>query len=1122
MPRRAHVLLAAFLCLAFLTPPLRAQSSTFGSLAGVVTDPSGARVPGALIHLMQPETRASIHLTADGYGSFSAPALFPGRWRISISAPSFSVSAMWVDIEVGRTTYLSSGQINLPAIVTTVFSTTGAPLDASGPAISTNISSAEIDGLPINGRRWQSFALLAPTANPDGNGELISFRGISGLHNNSTLDGADSNLSFSAPDGAHSRVPYTISQSAIREFQVNVSTYSAQYGRAAGAVIDTVTKSGGDALHGDAFFYDRNSDFLAASQGTPLVLPQPDGTLVPTQPPTDNRRQWGAALGGPLRFASHSSASADTRLFWHYTYDQESRNFPALSTITNGPQFALSPAAPPDPTGFNPSTSSCSGLTTGPNKYTGSVLTPALYGTQGACYLNLYDSTLYPNYASAAAAYNNSLAYIYSLLGPAPRTSSVINNLPRLDWRINARSYLAVEYNRFRYSAPGGGETRPFVNDGISSLGNDALKLDQLIARHSFFITANLVNEFRAGFQHNIDTEYAPPPLPQEPHTALNGTAAPGINIAQTLAIGTLPQLNRNAFPNEKRLQFADTFAWVRGRHTFHIGGDYQHVTDQVNALYAAAGKYSYTNMQDFLIDNSTQSAIPSAHCGINNSSQYLCYSSYQQGFGVPSLTFATNDSALFAQDDWKISPRLVLNLGLRYDLEQLPPAQLPNPLLASTASLPSDKNNYAPRLGFAWDVFGHSRTILRGGAGLYYGRLLASTVYNALTNTATTGGQTLYSITSGNTAPQYPLTLAAPPTLTSTSAPSVTVFAQKYQLPSIQQASLEIEQDLGRSTALTLAGLLSLGRDFPIVVDTNLNLPGSIAGLPASITYNFVNGGPLDGQTISYPFYAGPRPNLNFGAINTYESRANSEYTAFVLGFRHHIGSVLSLRATYTFSHATDDGQETHLSAASNQVLDPNNFDLQRGTSSYDHRQRLVAAIVWHPRFEFDNAGLQHIARDWQLSTIIQAASGRPYSALLIGRAPAQENSIASQAISATSYGYIGAGGSDFLPQIGRNHYGQPSTSLVDFRIARRFAVSERFHLQAMAEFFNLLNHRNLWGYGSSPGLSNAAYQIGSGQSAQNPVTASYLPTFQQVNAANTSTLFTSRQVQFGAKLEF
>jgi hypothetical protein len=1113
-----RVSLAVLLCLGFLSPPLRAQSSTMGGLAGVVTDPSGARVPGALIHLLHSETGATLDLTADGYGDFTAPSLFPGRWRVSISATNFSVSALWVDIEVGRVTYLASGQINLPAVVTTVYSITGAPLDASGPAIVTNISQNEISDLPINGRRWQSFALLAPTANADGNGELISFRGITGLQNNNTLDGADGNQSFLAPDGAYSRVGYTISQSAIREFQVNVSTYSAQYGRAAGAVIDTVTKSGGDSTHGDAFFYDRNSDWAAVNQGTTLLLPQPDGALIPTQPPTDDRRQWGAAVGGPIVFGPIPPGT----LFWHYTYDQESRDFPALATVTNGPQFALSQAAPPDGSGFNPVTSTCTDETTGPNKWTGSELNPALYGTQGACYLNLYDSTLYPNYASAAAAYNNSLAYVYSLLGDAPRTNSIINNLPRLDWRISARSYLALEYNRLRYSAPGGGETQPFVNLGISTPGNDALKLDQIVARYSYFLTADLVNEFRTAYQHDVDTEYAPPPLPQEPHTALNGTAAPGVNISQTLAIGTSPRLNRNAFPDEKRVQFADTLAWVHGSHAFHLGGDFQHVNDRVDALYAAAGNYSYTNMQDFLIDDATQAAIPAAHCGINNTSQYLCYSSYQQGFGAPSSAFSTNDYAVFAQDDWKLSPRFVLNLGLRYDYEGLPPPQLANLLLPATARLPSDKNNLGPRIGFAWDPTGHGRTILRGGAGIYYGRLLASTLYNALTNTATAGGQTLYSITSGDAAPHYPLTLSSPPTLSSTAAPNVTVFAQKYQLPSISQASIEFEQDIGRGTALTLSGLLSLGRDFPIVLDTNLNLPGTIPDLPSSITYNFTNGGPLNGKSVIFPLYAGPRPNQDFGAINTYESRANSEYTAFVLGFRHHLGSTFSLRATYTFSHATDDGQEATLSTAYNQVLDPNNFALQRGPSSYDHRQHVVAAVVWRPRPEFEAPALKALTRNWQLSSIVQAASGRPYSALLIGRAPAQENGIGSQNISPTSYGFLGAGGTDFLPQIGRNHYTQPATSVVDLRVARLFTLTERFHLMVLAEAFNVLNHRNLSGYGSSAGLSQGAYQIGGGQSGQNPVTASYLPTFQQVDSANASNLFTARQLQFGAKLEF
>jgi len=1144
LPRAA----ASALCVALFSAAAAGQSATQGALAGTAVDADGAAIPNATLRLESVDSRVTLMLTSDAAGRFLAPALDPGQWRVyaevtgsaSQSSPPAASGqtpadahgvlilmnpGVLVDIEVGRITTRS---IVLAAhlhesVTVNAQSQDGAAsgdLDEDVPAIAVSITPLEVNALPVNARRWNNFALLAPTATPDGPSGDISFRAISALFNQTTLDGATSSPQFNSQDNTRTRVPFTVSQSAVREFQVNVADYSAQYGRAAGAIIDTVTNRGSPHFHGNAFFYDRNATWLSNNPGVPLVLPQPDGTLVAQSLPGDTRQQWGFAVGGPIPYLRR-------RLFWHYTYDQQQRNFPALSTITNSPGLALSQATPADNTGNNPAGASCSQLTTGPLKSTGSETASAVYGAQGACFLNLYDSTLYRTYAFAAAAYDNALAYVYSLLGSAPRQSTTISNLPRLDWNVNPSTNLTLAWNRIRFTSPGGGQTQPFVADGINSLGNDRLAMDDTSARLNNLLSPLLDNELRLGYALDSESEYAQSPLAQQPHTALDGTQTPGVRISETLTLGTPPNLSRAQYPRESRLQFADSLAWVHANHTFRVGADFLHTTDSIDALYAAAGDFHYDNMQDFLIDQATQQAIPSEHCGINNSSQYLCYSSYEQGLGALGVSFHINHYALYAQDDWKLLRRLTLNLGLRYDYQQLPASQYANPLLAGSSSFPADKNNVAPRLGFAWDVFGSGRSIVRGGYGIFYGVTPGTSVFNALLNTGlvTTQslGQSRYLFTTGADSPRYPETLTAPPD-TKIVAPTVTVFAPHFQQPSVQQASLTVEHELRASTTIEATGLLSLARDLPVVIDTNLYAPGA-NNLPSSVTYMF-SGGPFDSKSATFPFYAGPRPNLNFGPVHTLESRVNATYSAFIFSIRQRATAQLDLRAHYTWSHAIDDGEQTSASATRSEVLDPNNLSLERSNSTFDRPQRLVIAAVWHPIVHSDHGWLQIATRDWEISPIFQMASGAPYSAIMLGTAPAQENSIGSQTIHATSTGYLGAGGTDYLSLFGRNHFRQPATQLTDLRVARRFAFSERFHLLAAAEAFNLLNHRNVSSASADAAINTVAYRVGSGQSGlgspATPALATWQPTFGQIISANATNLFSTRQLQFSVKLEF
>ena len=258
----------------FLVPAATAQSATQGALTGVAVDSDGAVIPNATLRLESLDSRVTLTLTSGPDGHFLAPALDPGQWRLYAEStgtaaqgpvPAHGVLTLMnpgilVDIEVGRTTtqtIILAAHLHESVTVTAQSSD-----DASGPenyddassTIAVSITPLEINALPANGRRWNNFALLAPTATPDGPTGDISFRAIAALFNQTTLDGISDTLQFNSQDNTRTRVPFTVSQSAVREFQINVATYSAEYGRAAGAVIDTVTNRGGQYLHGNIFF----------------------------------------------------------------------------------------------------------------------------------------------------------------------------------------------------------------------------------------------------------------------------------------------------------------------------------------------------------------------------------------------------------------------------------------------------------------------------------------------------------------------------------------------------------------------------------------------------------------------------------------------------------------------------------------------------------------------------------------------------------------------------------------------------------------------------------------------------------------------------------------------------
>ena len=216
-------------------------------------------------------------------------------------------------------------------------------MDTSSAAITTNLSNTTLENLPSNGRRWSNFALLAAGVTPDQNGDgLLSFRGISVLLNNNTIDGVDNNQAFFSEERGRTRIGYSTTQAAVQEFQVNTSNYAAEYGRAAGGVVNTVTRSGGNQFHGQAFFFDRDNEWGATNPYTTLTQRLADGSYSTTPfKPTDWRKQWGAGVGGPIR---------RDKLFWFFAYDQYRRNFPGTARTADAlkgtaPELFATPTA---------------------------------------------------------------------------------------------------------------------------------------------------------------------------------------------------------------------------------------------------------------------------------------------------------------------------------------------------------------------------------------------------------------------------------------------------------------------------------------------------------------------------------------------------------------------------------------------------------------------------------------------------------------------------------------------------------------------------------------------------------------------------------------------------------
>ena len=624
------------------------------------------------------------------------------------------------------------------------------------------------------------------------------------------------------------------------------------------------------------------------------------------------------------------------------------------------------------------------------------------------------------------------------------RTFNQSLSLAKVDWILNQKNTLTFYYNDLYWHGIRAIQTS-LVLPNVGRNGSDDVRVHSGNARLTTSIRPNLINEFRLQLSQDFEFEFADQPPPQ---TTINLGSNP-------FSFGQATFLQRPAYPDERRYQFVDNLSWIKGAHSFKFGGEFNRAFEGINNPASFGGQYSYANTLQLGRDLIN----PASHS----------YTSFAQNFGLPGINFATIDYALFAQDQWKISRKLTLNYGLRWDYQQLPSPLFPNLAIPETGKFNHEHTAFGPRAGAAYDLNGNGKTVLRAGYALYYARIPNGIFENALAQTGAvdptraTIGITFQPTDVG--APNYPNIYSSLPAV-AIGATSVERLASNYKRPRIQDFNFGIERQIANNLVVSASYIHSYGDHLELRYDANL---------PA--TPNFTRTYQLaDGTTFQVPFVAGitktaagvtqsinlSRPNSGFGAINVDSSQGQSWYNAMFLELKRRYTNGVLFTVSYTLAKAENlvgsgDGTGSAADGAFGGGTPRNQYNLgsNRGIAPTDQRQRLVTSFVYEPHYKF--------LKRLRLSGIYVAESGRGL---------AEQVSVPSLPFigpdGATYNGFGGllgqgsGGDRNLLPTVTRNTLTSPNNFRVDLRLARDFKITERLFGEVILEGFNVLNHSN------------------------------------------------------------
>jgi len=845
---------------------------TAGTVQGDVLDEKGGSIAGATVEAKNLDTNFTRTETTNTDGHFAFLSLAPGRYTLTISKQGFaSVLQQNVNLTVGQTLTIPV-TLKVSSVAQQIVVTDVPVIETTKTESSSTLNELTVNATPVLGRKFEDLLTLTPgvaiTQGPDG--DEINFNGQRGVFNNISLDGGDYNNGFFGEQLGGQRAAIDITLDAVKEFQVVASGANAEFGRTAGGVVNVITKSGTNEIHGSGFEYFRTEALTAAtSDGKPLK--------------DFRRNQFGGTMGGPI---------VKDKMFIFGAFEQ------ILAELTRPNLSApLGPAC--------------------------SVANPVV---------GVDDAVINGSAECQRVALLNFLKTSVGQDDGQPVKHPIRNSaaLGRFDWNVNPTNQFAVSYN-FDYSKDTN-QTFDVPTYGDSANGIEGpSKINVINANHYTTVSSTKLNEAHFSYQREVRPRSATP-------SKIPADTAMGFGT--TFRIGSPFFLEPNVDETIWRTQLRDNFSIVRGKHNFKFGGDWLHTNNSQVFRGFFTGRYIFDSVDDFLHYASPASMGP----GFGPTAPGLLF--YLQD-GVPTglgkiapgaSSINNEDYALFAQDKWQILPNLSLSYGLRWEVQIFPsvitpPSQtaygifLSNPVFPSDGTLHSQKKEFQPRVGFAWDVLNNHKSLLRGSYGIFNGRQNMLSQVGSITtngvqqrtifaNSGTGGGPVwpnAFPVTPGTSCP-------GPPANPFPCFTGVRAFSKHYANPRIYTTNVAYEQEIYPGWTGYVDFTLSKGVHLTTFFEAN-----DVGGGYFADNGTFVPSGTFSPQ---------------LGSLFITASTAKSLYRGLTLGMRKRFSQRFQLEWNYVLSEDLDtDSNERD--PFTDRRLNPMNPALNYGFSDRDERHK-------------------------------------------------------------------------------------------------------------------------------------------------------------------------------------
>ena len=1085
-----------------------AQVAT-GSITGVVQDETGGVVPGTTVTVRNTETGISRTLTTDAGGRYSALNLAPGNYEIQAQSAGFQTAVRsGIVLTVGSQAVVNMS-LQVGEVTQTVEVTGEAPLiETRSSTLGTLVNQQTIESMPLNGRSWDQLALLQAGVIEYGGGSGSGFGGnttgtkfsVAGSRaysNSFLLDGTDINDHGNSTPGGAAGVNMGVD--AIREFQVITNTFSAEHGRSTGAIVSAVTKSGTNQVHGSLFEFLRNDKLDAAEYG---FFDDPEENIVARPPFVQN--QFGGSIGGPI---------IQDRTFFFAAYE-------GLRRRRGTPQVPIVPSADGRNgiLGRNPDGT--------PKKVV--EISPRIQP-----FLDLYPTANDPD---SIPLLNNGLGFFITAPSVATRQDYVLG---RIDHQITDNHSIFG-----RYVIDDDIQRTPGF-DGIPGFSELLTSRRQYVtAQVNSILSPTVLNSFRVAFNRTVqkrdalpDTELGPefsfvPGLPMGIMTISGTVAAIGGRGLNNLGTSnTVPR-----FYTYNLFEYGDDLSVIRGNHTWKFGGSLKRMRDNASNNTSVRGRYRFRSFEKFLTGDirdfrfATQPGDPRTPLSVGHA-----YRGFRQWF-----------MAVYAQDDWQVSPRLTLNLGLRY--ETITNAKEANNLAARLVNIldpaftlepeidsyfDASKKNFQPRFGFALQLNDNATTVLRGGAGIFHDQVLPH----------------LYSVNVGKYPPYYNLVTnkrnlnLTPGDLTGGNiSVSVNGVASSMQMATKYHWNLTIQQQLGENNVVEVAYVGAKTHNLPKFNELNSPYETILADGRKCFGHDDLPGGvnPL------CPEGSLDHRNPDFDQLRTIEWVGQSLYNGLQTKFTRRTTAGAALQFLYTWSRAMDNASTVSTGDFRREPqnsLDPGDTNRDYARASFDAVNNFGINYTYPLPFQGEGA-MGALLGGWEIAGLTTISSGSPYTirvgsdtdgnldggradrpdllpgfsnnptegssagcvsgdttieAGLVGRSVDSWNKT-SRWYDPCAFGITNLG---LYGNLGRNTLLGPGRVNFDFSLHKNFQTSESTNLQFRAEFFNIFNRNNL-GLPENQGFDGTDLEASAG---------TVLP-------GNTVTR--PREIQFGLRFEF